>query len=62
MNELTKNQLQVILSDVLNESKVYDRFANLTNFKIDNDSPIFDDIEEFIVKKFIEMNEEIKNN
>lgn len=61
MNEEQKNELQSILSDVLNESKVFDRFANLTEFKIDNNSMIFHEIEEFIVEKFIEMQEEINN-
>ena len=61
LTEQGKETAQLILSDLLNDAKIFDRFAEATGFKIDNNSMIFHEIEEFIVDKFEEMQEEINN-
>jgi len=45
------------VSDILNE--VYDKIGRALGVDMDNDSDIFYEIEEFIVKKYQEMQDEI---
>ena len=59
LTEDGRNTATLILSDLLNDAKIFDRFAEATGFQVDNNSMIFHDIEEFIVDKFEEMQEEI---
>lgn len=61
LTEQGKETAQLILSDLLNDAKIFDSFAEATGFQIDNNSMIFHEIEEFIVDKFQEMQEEINN-
>ena len=51
---MTKEQQIETLSDILNESKVFDSYAIRTGIKLDNDSDIWSEIEEFIVDKINE--------
>lgn len=44
-----------IVSNILNDSKVYDKIADALGIKADNDSDIFRDIEEYIVEQYDEM-------
>ena len=48
---MTKEQQIETLSDILKESKVFDSYAIRTGIKLDNDSDIWNEIEEFIVDK-----------
>lgn len=43
------------VSDILNNSKVYDKIAEAIGIEIDEDSLIFREIEEYIVEQFDEM-------
>jgi hypothetical protein len=45
----------ITISRILNDAKVFDRYANAIGIELDNDSPIFQEIEEFIVKKIDEV-------
>ena len=49
---MTKEQQIETLSDILNESKVFDSYAIRTGIKLNND--IWSEIEEFIVDKINE--------
>ena len=51
---MNKEQQMEILSMVLNESRVFDSFAIRTKIKLNNDSNIWREIEEFIVNKINE--------
>ena len=52
----------ITISRLLNDAKVFDRYANAIGIELDNDSEIFQEIEEFIVKKIDEMvAEDIQN-
>ncbi len=51
---MTKEQQIETLSDILNESKVFDSYAIRTGIKLNNDSDIWSEIEEFIVDKINE--------
>lgn len=44
-----------IVSNILNDSKVYDKIAKALGIELDNDSTIFREIEEYIVEQFYEM-------
>ena len=44
-----------IVSNILNDSKVYDKIAEALGIKCDNDSDIFREIEEYIVEQYDEM-------
>ena len=44
-----------IVSNILNDSKVYDKIAEALGIKTDNDSEIFREIEEYIVEQYDEM-------
>jgi hypothetical protein len=48
----------VKVSDILNLNNVYDSIGEALGTKMNSDSEIFYEIEEFIVQKFNEMNEE----
>jgi len=48
----------VIVSNILNSTKAYIKIGEALNIDIDSDSIIFSDIEEFIVAKYLEMQEE----
>ena len=51
---MTKEQQIATLSDILNESRVFDSYAIRTRIKLDHDSDIWNEIEEFIVDKINE--------
>ena len=51
---MTKEQQIETLSDILNESKVFDSYAIRTGIKLNNDSDIWSEIEESIVDKINE--------
>ena len=57
MNE-EEEQMTEEVSNILNDTGTYnciiDMFENKTGFKVDDDSDIFRDIEEFIVLKLIQ--------
>tara|TARA_R110002012_G_scaffold96047_2_gene231721 strand:+ start:921 stop:1148 length:228 start_codon:yes stop_codon:yes gene_type:complete len=61
MNTQDKETAQLILSELLNDARIFDRLAEATELEIDNNSMIFHEIEEFIIDKFDEMQEEINN-
>jgi len=44
-----------IVSNILNDSKVYDKIADALGIDNDNDSEIFREIEEYIVEQYDEM-------
>ena len=44
-----------IVSNILNDSKVYDKIADALGIELDNDSTIFREIEQYIVEQFYEM-------
>ena len=44
-----------IVSEILNDTKAYNKIGEALGIEIDNDSDIFREIEEFIVEKFKEM-------
>jgi len=46
------------ISNVLNETKSYIRIGRALNIEIDSDSQIFYEIEEYILEKYKEMEEE----
>ena len=48
----------VIVSNILNSTKAYIKIGEALNIDIDSNSMIFSDIEEFIVAKYLEMQEE----
>ena len=53
----------ITISRLLNDAKVFDRYANAIGIELDNDSEIFQEIEEFIVKKIDEMvKEDVAND
>jgi len=52
---------QILISDLINESKLFQRFENLADVKLNYDSEVFNEIEEFIAKKLIQLEQE-KNN
>ena len=43
------------VSNILNDSKVYDKIAEALGIEIDADSEIFREIEEYIIGQFYEM-------
>lgn len=47
-----------IVSNILNDSKVYDKIADALGIEIDNNSEIFREIEEYIIERFEEMDED----
>jgi len=44
-----------IVSNILNDSKVYDKIADALGIELNNDSDIFREIEEYIVEQYDEM-------
>ena len=57
------NQEDVIqVSNVLNDTGAYNKMGIALGIEIDCDSQIFQEIEEFIVEKFNEMQEENLSN
>tara|TARA_R110001632_G_scaffold175184_1_gene294904 strand:- start:954 stop:1199 length:246 start_codon:yes stop_codon:yes gene_type:complete len=44
-----------IVSNILNDSKVYNKIAKALGIKLDPDSDIFKEIEEYIVEQYDEM-------
>ncbi len=44
-----------IVSEILNDTKAYNKIGEALGIEIDNDSDIFREIEEFIVEKFKEI-------
>ena len=46
------------ISNVLNETKSYIRIGRALNIEIDSDSEIFYEIEEYILEKYKQMEEE----
>jgi len=44
-----------IVSNILNDSKVYNKIAKALEIKLDPDSDIFREIEEYIVEQYDEM-------
>ena len=43
------------ISRLLNDAEIFDKYAKDIGIELDNDSEIFQEIEEFIVKKIDEM-------
>ena len=56
-----KFKMQLALSELLNDNKIFDKFADLVGIELDHNSEIFHEIEEFIVDKLMEMHEENNN-
>lgn len=54
--------MQLVLSNLLNENKIFKKFSDLSGVELNNDSEIFEEIEEFIVNKFIEMHKTKNKN
>jgi len=46
------------ISNVLNETKAYIRIGRILDIEIDSDSEIFYEIEEYILQKYEQMEEE----
>ena len=44
-----------IVSNILNDSKVYDKIADALGIELNNDSDIFREIEEYIIEQYYEM-------
>lgn len=44
-----------IVSNILNDSKVYDKIAEALGIELNNDSDIFREIEEYVVEQYDEM-------
>ena len=61
MNTQNKETAQLILSELLNDARIFDRLAETMELELDHNSEIFHEIEEFIIDKFDEMQEEINN-
>jgi len=60
MKHLEHEDLYEAVSHVLNDTKAYIKIARVLGIEPDNDSMIFHEIEEFIVEKFHEMQEEMQ--
>lgn len=54
----TEHDKTILISNILNDTKAYIKIGEALNIDIDSDSIIFSDIEEFIVAKYLEMQEE----
>ena len=61
MNTQDKETAQLILSELLNDARIFDRLAEAMELELDYNSEIFHEIEEFIIDKFDEMQEENNN-
>ena len=61
MNTQDKETAQLILSELLNDARIFDRLAESMELELDYNSEIFHEIEEFIIDKFDEMQEENNN-
>ena len=61
MNTQDKKTAQLILGELLNDARIFDRLAEAMELELDYDSQIFHEIEEFIIDKFDEMQKEINN-
>ena len=61
MNIQDKETAQLILSELLNDARIFDRLAESMELELDYNSEIFHEIEEFIIDKFDEMQEENNN-
>lgn len=46
------------VSNILNDTKAYDLIAKALGIEIDNNSEIFREIEEYIIERFEEMDED----
>ena len=49
----------IIISDILNEDKTFHKIANKLRLQIDSDDMFFYDIEEYILKNFKRMHNQI---
>jgi len=58
VEHLGHQDLTEAVSHVLNDTKAYTKIGEVLGIEIDCDSEIFSEIEEFIVEKFHEMQEE----
>lgn len=47
----------VMVSEILNDTGAYDKIGKVLRVKMNNDSMIFQEIEEFIISKYKEMND-----
>ena len=61
MNTQDKETAQLILSELLNDARIFDRLAKSMELELDYNSEIFHEIEEFIIDKLDEMQEENNN-
>lgn len=63
MKDLTQEQEQniLIISDLLNSSKFWVKLEQKLGIELDSNSMIFSEIEEFILDKLEEMQEEMSN-
>ena len=64
MDFLTDEQQEqiLIISDVLNTSEVWTKLERRLGIELDSNSMIFSEIEEFILNKLEEMQEEMQEN
>lgn len=60
MRHLEHQDLTEAVSHVLNDTKAYTKIGEVLGIEPDNNSMIFHEIEEFIVEKFHEMQEEMQ--
>lgn len=55
MNTQDKETAKFILGELLNDAKIYERLAESMQLKLNYDSQVFHEIENFIVNKLDEM-------
>jgi hypothetical protein len=61
LNELNEEQIEeaiLKISNILNKTKAYDKIGEALNIELDHDSQVFRDIEEYILLKLKEMQED----
>jgi len=51
----------LVISDTLNNAKIFDTIAEALGLKVNSDDEFFHDIEEDILKNFTRMNKEYNN-
>tara|TARA_Y100001937_G_scaffold6754_1_gene8687 strand:+ start:4801 stop:5040 length:240 start_codon:yes stop_codon:yes gene_type:complete len=63
-----KFRMQLFVEEILSDNKIFDKFSELLGIELDHNSEIFhftdckyDEIEEFIVDKLMEIHEENNN-
>lgn len=55
MKTQDKETAKLILGELLNDAKIYERLAEVMQLQLDYDSQVFHEIENFIINKLDEM-------